>query len=128
MEPSDKKLLLVVDDEPGVLLLLEHYLAEAFEVITASNGAEALELLQAGLIPDLVLSDIEMPVMDGYELLRRMRAAEATRDVPCMMVSGKNKNLHYLQAMRLGAEGFIGKPFTADEINRKLTRFADSMH
>lgn len=128
MEPSDKKLLLVVDDEPAVLLLLEHYLAEAFEVITASNGAEALEMMQAGHIPDLVLSDIEMPVMDGYELLRRMREAKATRDVPCMMVSGKNKNLHYLQAIRLGAEGFIGKPFTADEINRKLTRFADSMH
>jgi CheY-like chemotaxis protein len=123
-----KKLLLVVDDEPGVLLLLEHYLGEAFDVWTAANGVEVLALLQTGRTPDLVLADIEMPLMDGYELLRRLRSADATRDVPCLMISGKNKNLHYLQAMRLGADGFIGKPFTADEINQKLTRFADTLH
>lgn len=128
MDTTHKKLLLVVDDEPGVLLLLEHYLADSFDVVTAVNGAEALAWLRDGHVPDLVLSDIEMPVMDGYELLRSMREADATRDVPCMMVSGKNKNLHYLQAMRLGAEGFIGKPFTADEINRKLMRFAETLH
>ena len=125
---AHKKQLLVVDDEPGVLLLLEHYLGETFDVVTAEDGKRANEWLEAGHVPDLVLADIEMPVMDGYELLRRIRTNPATEHVPCLMVSGKNKNLHYLQAMRLGADGFIGKPFTAAELQNKVQHFADTMH
>ena len=128
MHTTLRKQILVVDDEPGVLLLLQHFLGEAFDVSTAENGRRAFDWLNAGNLPHLVLTDIEMPEMDGYELLRRLRADAAFVDVRCWMVSGKNKNLHYLRAMRLGADGFIAKPFTAAEINRKLMLFSETTH
>lgn len=123
-----KKQLLVIDDEPGVCLLLEHYLGDDFEVVTRENGLDACMWLAEGNVPTLVLADIEMPVMDGWEFLRRMRADAATRDVPCMMVSGKSKSLYYIQSHRLGANGFIAKPFTARELQEKLARFIETEH
>lgn len=128
MDTGLRKQILVVDDEPGVRLLLQHFLGESFDVFTAENGLRAFDWLSAGNMPDLVLTDIEMPEMDGYELLRRLRANAAYSDVRCWMVSGKNKNLHYLQAMRLGADGFIAKPFTAAELNQKLMLFSETTH
>jgi CheY-like chemotaxis protein len=125
---THKKQLLIVDDEPGVLLVLEHYLAESFDVHTAENGRQAIQWIDDGHVPDLALVDIEMPVMDGYELLRRLRARPDTERMPCLMVSGKNKNLHYLQALRMGADGFIAKPFTAAEIKNKVEHFAETIH
>ena len=123
-----KKQLLIIDDEPAVCLLLEHYLGDDFEVVTKENGLEACMWLAEGNLPELVLSDIEMPLMDGWEFLRRMRANDETRDVPCVMVSGKSKSLYYIQSHRLGANGFIAKPFTARELENKLGRFLETEH
>jgi adenylate cyclase len=107
--------LLLVDDLPPNLRMLEGILVpQGFEILTAANGREALEQISAER-PDIVLTDVLMPVMDGYELCRRLRADEATRLLPVIMItaSGEQEKSNALEA---GADDFLVKPLNRPEL------------
>src|SRR5207247_8295952 len=107
--------ILVVDATPHNLKLLDAVLApRGYDVDTAISGAEALEKAAAAA-PDLVLSDIVMPGMDGYELCRRLRADPATRFVPVVMVTASGDQ-EKVKAIEAGADDFILKPFNQAEL------------
>jgi chemosensory pili system protein ChpA (sensor histidine kinase/response regulator) len=90
-----------------------------FEVATAKDGLDALERM-ADFIPDLMLLDIEMPRMDGYELATAMKADPRMRDVPIIMITSRTGEKHRQRAMDLGVQRYLGKPYQEVELMRNV--------
>jgi diguanylate cyclase (GGDEF)-like protein len=108
--------ILIVEDEPHIRELLRMQLElNGFEVEEACDGVEALEQAER-LHPDVVLLDVMMPRMDGYETLRRLRASYATRSIPVIMLTAKNTREDTMSGFREGANDYIVKPFERDEL------------
>lgn len=107
----------MVDDEPKVLRFIEIDLKiRGFEVITATSGEKALDLLRATR-PDIMLLDIIMPGIDGFQVLKELRTFT---DLPVIVFSASPGN--YEKALRLGANGFVPKPFNADEMVKGIKK------
>ncbi len=112
---------LVVDDSKPSRSIVARVLRELrFECAEAANGAEALELLASGGRPDLVTINWHMPVMDGIELIKRLRGSRAHRDLRLLMISTESDRGRIEQALAAGADDFVTKPFTAEALVRKL--------
>lgn len=110
------KRLLVVDDEPNLLRAVEACLrSEGFDVLTARNGPEALARI-AGSVPDLVVSDIRMPGMDGYQLAQQIRSSPRTALVPIVFLSAKDETADRIEGFRTGVDAYLTKPFEPDEL------------
>jgi DNA-binding NarL/FixJ family response regulator len=110
------KRLLVVDDDPGLLLAVSETLrAEGYDVKTARRGAEALVIVAQSL-PDLIISDIRMPGMDGYQLVRNLRSNARTRLVPIVFLSAKDETADRIQGFRTGVDAYLTKPFEPEEL------------
>jgi len=110
------KRLLVVDDEVNLLRAVEACLrAEGFEVITARSGAEALVSV-AQSVPDLIVSDIRMPGMSGYELAQQLRASSRTALVPVVFLTAKGETGDRIEGFRSGVDAYLTKPFEPDEL------------
>jgi len=122
---SSRPLILAVDDDEKLLKLLTvNLIAEGFQVMTASNGVQAMKFLE-GVPPDLVLLDISMPVMDGFETLMHIREQS---EVPVIMLTAADDPTTTSKAMRAGADDFMSKPFSIREllarVHAKLRRYA----
>lgn len=110
------KRLLVVDDDRGLLRAVAETLrAEGYEVTTARRGAEALMRIAESL-PDLIVSDIRMPGMDGYELVRNLRASARTRLTPIVFLTAKDETADRIAGFRSGVDAYLTKPFEPDEL------------
>ena len=115
METMPKRLL-VVDDEPKLLLAVAAVLrSEGFDVTTARHGREALMQI-AKSVPDLVVSDILMPQMDGFALARQLRSADHTKLVPIVFLTAKGDTRDRVEGFRTGVDAYLGKPFEPDEL------------
>ncbi len=116
MSSTDLKCILAVEDEPYLLSDLAEMLgAEGYEVWTAPNGQQALALLDERL-PDLILSDILMPEVDGFEFLQRTRAHAAWQHIPFIVITAHATRTSRERAYELGASGYITKPFRFAEL------------
>lgn len=110
------KRLLVVDDEPNLLAAIAAVLrGEGFEISTARNGKDAL-LQIAKSLPDLIVSDVRMPVMDGYKLARQLRAAPHTKLIPIVFLTAKGETEDRIEGFRSGVDVYLTKPFEPDEL------------
>lgn len=110
------KRLLVVDDDPGLLLAVSETLrAEGYDVKTARRGADAL-IQVAQTLPDLIISDIRMPGMDGYQLVKNLRSNPRTRLVPIVFLTAKDETSDRIAGFRTGADAYITKPFEPEEL------------
>jgi twitching motility two-component system response regulator PilG len=108
---GSKRVILVVDDSPTIQKVVSVTLeAHGHEVVTASDGMEALSKLRT-IKPDLVLLDITMPHMDGYQLCKILRSNDLTRQVPIVMLSGKDGLFDKMRGRMAGAASYITKPF-----------------
>ena len=108
--------ILVVDDEPQNIRLLQIRLqADGYTVLAANSGQEALELVQAEA-PDLILLDIMMPGMNGFEVCQQLRAEESTQFIPVVMVTALAEKEDRIRAIEAGADDFISKPFDSHEV------------
>jgi two-component system, chemotaxis family, chemotaxis protein CheY len=118
--------VLIVDDSAAIRKILQRVLRQAKiplgEVYEASDGAEALETLKKQIV-GLVLSDINMPNMDGFEFLTKVRAEPIWRNLPIVMVSTEGTQAKVLEAVERGASGYVRKPFTAEQIKEKLAGY-----
>lgn len=113
---SEGQKVLVVDDEPHILRSLATYLEmENFDVTTASSGFEALEKVGES-IPDLVVLDVMMPGMDGFEVLDKIRAGEQTSEIPVIMLTAKDQSDDVMTGYEKGATSYLVKPFNLDEL------------
>lgn len=108
--------ILVVDDQEDILQTTALVLTKGgYDVVTAANGLEALETARARR-PDLILLDIEMPRMDGWETLRLLRLDEATRELPVAMFTILFDLREKVRALKYGAQDYITKPFSVDDL------------
>ena len=116
----NKKKILIVDDEDDILHFLELVLREkGYEVATASGGHEALTKAQVDR-PDLVLLDIMMPQMDGWEVLKLLRVDDETSHIPVAMLSARTEAKDRVQGLQEGAVDYICKPFALQELLEKI--------
>ena len=109
-EPLRQKIL-IVDDAETNLMILSNLLAEEGEIISATDGAQAIALAEADL-PDLILLDVSMPGMDGYEVCRRLKSDIRTRDIPIVFVTGRTEDNDQEKGLSLGAIDYILKPYS----------------
>jgi phosphoserine phosphatase RsbU/P len=110
MPPADAETILAVDDTPTNISLLAGLLGEQYKVKAATNGAKALELASANP-PDLILLDIMMPGLSGYDVLERLRADTKLRHIPVIMISAVDEIESVIRCIELGAEDYLPKPF-----------------
>src|SRR5579885_1025887 len=118
--------ILIVDDSASIRKILKRVLRQAEipigSIYEAGDGKEALETLQQRQI-GLVLSDINMPNMNGLELLSHLKANDPWKNLPVVMVSTEGSQAKVLEAVQLGAAGYVRKPFNAEQIKEKLAQF-----
>jgi CheY-like chemotaxis protein len=107
--------ILVIDDELSIRLLLENFLTGEYRVISKANGLDALEWLE-GNLPDLIICDIQMPQMNGYEFLEKLRQRGFTKHTPVIMLSVAESSKDRIKSYRLGAQDFLVKPFNPEEL------------
>ena len=114
---------LIVDDSSVMRKIVERALRQAgldlMVVHEAGSGTEGLDLLRAKQV-DLILSDINMPSMDGLEFLRQLRAQNLAPGVPVVMITTESSEEHVKQAILAGAQGYIRKPFTAEQVKERV--------
>jgi two-component system, chemotaxis family, chemotaxis protein CheY len=119
----DKIRALIVDDSSVMRKIVERSLRQAGveldKVLEAGNGAEALLTLQSNVV-DIILCDINMPVMDGLEFVRQIATVESAKGVPIVMITTEGSEAHVVQALSAGARGYIRKPFTPDQVKEHV--------
>ncbi len=111
-DPTDGATVLVVDDTPDNLALMSELLRGRYRVKIANNGEKALRIANTAPHPDLILLDVMMPGMDGYEVCERLRAEAATRDVPVIFLTAKSDVADEMRGLALGAVDYITKPIS----------------
>jgi chemosensory pili system protein ChpA (sensor histidine kinase/response regulator) len=115
--------VLVVDDSLTVRRVTQRLLVrEGYRVVLAKDGLEALEVL-ADEKPRVVLSDIEMPRMDGFDLLRNIRGDQRLKDLPVIMITSRIAQKHRDYAVELGVDHYLGKPYSEDELLALVSRY-----
>ena len=117
--PPDAPTVLIVEDNAEVRAYLRRHLASAYHLLEATNGAEALEQAHAHK-PDLVVSDVMMPEMDGAELCRRLKADGALHDVPVILLTAKADEASQVDGLRLGADDYVEKPFSVEVLKARI--------
>ncbi|HET6439545.1 MAG TPA: diguanylate cyclase [Anaeromyxobacter sp.] len=120
-EPRRRPRLLVADDEPDARDLLAEALGAEYEVLTASDGQEAVDLARAQH-PDAVLLDLNMPRLDGFQVLEQLRADPATVEIPVILVSARGDDAGKVRALDQGAVDYLQKPFSEREMRARVDR------
>ncbi len=119
----DKVRALIVDDSSVMRKILERSLRQAgielSKVFEAGNGAEALAVLAKAPV-DLILCDINMPVMDGLEFVKRLATMQSAKRIPVVMITTEGSENYVIQALSAGAKGYIRKPFTPDQVKEHV--------
>ncbi len=114
------KKILVVDDDPYILMSLEFLMKKnGYDVMVARNGTEALEIVEKQL-PDVVLLDIMMPDVDGYEICKHIKASKKLKDAKVVFMSAKTKEADIRKGYDLGASLYITKPFSTREMIKQI--------
>lgn len=119
------KKILIAEDEADIRALIEFTLKFAgYDVVSAKNGLEALEAAQAEL-PDLILLDVRMPQMTGYEACEAIKSDPDTRHIPVVFLSAKGQEKEILAGLEAGATEYLLKPFAPDELARRITELLE---
>lgn len=122
-----QNIVMVVDDSLTVRRVTQRLLSrEGYHVVLAKDGVEALQQLQS-ITPDVMLVDIEMPRMDGFDLTRNIRGDERTRHIPIVMITSRTAAKHRNYAMELGVNEYLGKPYREDDLLKLVAGFIDAV-
>jgi adenylate cyclase len=119
--PESSFRILIVDDEPINLQVLTNHLSlENYQIVKAYNGVDALEIIEQGFFPDLILLDVMMPQMSGYEVTRKIRKMWPMDELPIMMLTAKNNISDLVFGLDVGANDYVGKPFAKEELMARI--------
>jgi len=112
--------ILFVDDAHTFRRFVKMFLSKRHQVVTAENGEEALELLENGYYPDVIVSDLMMPGLDGQMLVERVKANEKWQHIPVIILSGNDKSTERVKLMKSGAVDYMVKPFNPAELEIRI--------
>jgi DNA-binding response OmpR family regulator len=118
--PANRPLLLLTEDNPDVLEFLQSSLQNDFSIITAENGKEGFEMA-IKKVPDLIVSDVMMPLMDGVELCKRIKSDMRTSHVPVILLTAKSGEESHIEGLDVGADDYIPKPFNVKILRARIT-------
>ena len=118
--PTGKPKILIVDDAPENLRILIEILKDEYAIIPAVSGKAALQKVQADPMPDLILLDILMPVMDGYEVCKKLKENEMTKDIPIICITAMSEVMDDAKAFKLGVADYIPKPFNPATVKARV--------
>ncbi|MEC5146480.1 response regulator [Chitinophaga sp. 212800010-3] len=124
---ENKPLILLVDDNEEILSFIADDLEDKYTVITAQNGAEALELLRDQPV-QLVISDVMMPVMDGFELCHIIKSGFESSHVPVILLTARNTLQSKIEGLELGADAYVEKPFSPEFLQAQIASLLNNRH
>ncbi len=116
------KKILIIDDKPSISRLIVQFLSKSFDVTTKNDGLEALAWLQEGNIPDLITTDLQMPNLDGFEFIQKVKESGYFRDIPIIVLSSKDSSSDRITCLKMGAEDYLIKPFNPEELQIRIER------
>lgn len=119
MKTNEMKKLMLIDDEPAMLLLVAEFLKNKYQVSAFSNGVEAMKSM-AIVQPDLLIVDLNMDSMNGLSIIEAIRQNEFYKHLPIMVLSGDDKSQSRIKALRTGADDYMVKPFNPEELEVRL--------
>ncbi|WP_179830343.1 response regulator [Spirosoma fluviale] len=114
--------ILFVDDDPFIGFLIQHGLKKKFELTSCTNGLQAIDWFEKGHQPDLIITDLNMPLVTGQALIERIRSSSRGQQIPILVVSANTDNIVRNYCQELGANDFIGKPFSLKELILRINR------
>ncbi|MBF0110554.1 MAG: hybrid sensor histidine kinase/response regulator [Magnetococcales bacterium] len=112
--------LLIVDDQPDNVRILQHAMGGEFDIIPANDGSSALEQAHGDPPPDLILLDVMMPGMDGFEVCRRLKGDEATSGIPVIFLTSLVDPVHEVEGLEMGAADYLAKPFNLPVVRARV--------
>jgi DNA-binding response OmpR family regulator len=115
-----KRTFLALDDELSILKILDFYFNKNYNVVAKQNGKEALEWMQQGVIPDVIIADVNMPEINGLEFIRQIRSSGFFKDVPLIMLSGNEGSSDKIKCLKAGADDYLIKPFNPEELEARI--------
>jgi len=119
---SDKKKIFLADDEPDIVMILKRYLQlDGYDVVTGANGKEALEKASSEKF-DLMILDVMMPFMNGWEVCKRLKNDPKTKDTPVIILTAKSQSIDSLMSYECGADEYSTKPFEYPELSKIIKR------
>lgn len=121
------KKILVIDDEQNIGLLLENFLSEQYDVKYYDDSIQALAWLETK-IPDLIICDLEMPGIDGFTFIQRVRERGFTSHTPMIMLSAKAESKDRIRCYKLGAQDYLTKPFNPEELEEIIKKNLYPIH
>ncbi|MFL0797527.1 MAG: response regulator [Cellvibrionaceae bacterium] len=119
---SKRETILIVDDDETSVHLLEGLLECSYELVVARNGKQCLELLRGGARPDLVLLDVAMPEVDGYQVCEIIKSDDSLKDIPVVFISALSETEERLKGLSIGADDYLVKPFENEELLAKVRK------
>lgn len=120
MSNTTKNRILAVDDEPSVLMIIQHFFKEKFEVVVKDNAEDGIKLMQTGYLPDIIICDLTMPNIDGLELVRMIRSSGFFSSIPLIMLSATESSEQKIAVLNAGADDFMVKPFNPKELEARI--------
>jgi len=126
MADMDKKTILLVDDDETHLLIAQSMLKHDYQTIIAKSGQEALDLFTKGMFPDMVLLDILMPNMDGWETYQQLKGISVLNDVPIAFLTSEDDDSEERRAYAMGAADYIRKPYDKSDLLKRIERILQS--
>ncbi len=117
-----RKKILLVDDKGEFRTILQIILQTSYDVISASDGLEALGILKSGYFPDLIISDLTMPNVDGASLVQQIKASDIYKHIPVLILSSITDNNKIAELFRYGASDYMNKPFYPEELRMRINR------
>jgi DNA-binding response OmpR family regulator len=111
-----KKNILVIDDDESIRFILKNILQKDYNVETCENGNQGLIYLQNGNIPDLIILDLVMPEIDGFDFLKNIKKSTYFNSIPIIVLSAKENSVEKVKCLKLGADDYIVKPFNPEEL------------
>ena len=111
----------MIDDDPSIRLLLNQILKDNYKIQMKKNGYDALLYLQEGNIPDMIISDLSMPKMNGTDFLENIRTSNFFNNIPVIVLSAKENSKERIECLKKGADDYMLKPFNPEELQLRIS-------
>lgn len=117
-----EKTLLIIDDEPSICIILEQCFRSDFQVVLKTNGRDAIGWLEEAGEPDVIVADYAMPIMDGLDFIKWLRASPLHKHIPLVILSGKHETSSKIKCLKHGADDYVVKPFNPEELELRVKK------